>query len=532
MAMNVTLVKQTRTDGLHRLGNFASLTAQRNYFDGLTDKKSFNGIKTVPLGGPLRVHASIPDLMEYNYGWIDYGDGKRYYFSVADLSFVSETMTEIMYAIDALETARYQYDVSIERANVYRYDGSLSLKRVIPTVGYGKGGKRVENNTTKDETRLCVFFIYRDSESNDVIHGVYQCALSMQRLKEVVNGQWLSKCIDNPVDSNLWNACVMLGRVDLHSFSTNGWMATQKGGDDWAYYRAQIDMDGSHGLVPEMELTTFVKGPIQSTDTDTYMIKDLKGSPLFECEPFVPYYLSGTYDCPIAVVHYTVASIWITVDMAWEGSASSGTGATTLTIPCYNIDYFSDSWNEYYYRMRQSDIDTRNMQMNSNLINGLFNTGQGAVGGAVSGAMAGSVIPGIGTAIGAGIGAVLGAGSSLVSSLGSYAMSAYQSPKEQNIIDTQYKRANDNLQLSGSSDISDWFDFGLTGVWKLTMDSESKNAYLNDVDSFGYYVNDVVTNLDISDCDKITADVEVVGNIPNSWKEQIAYRFANGLVIS
>lgn len=537
MAMNVTLCYSMVTDGFHQVGRFASETEQKAYFDGLDTKLVMNNIQTCPLGSPIRVKKSIPQLMGYNYGWIDYGDGMRYYFSVADLSFVTETMTDIQYAIDAFETARFQYEMFITRAKVYRYSGSKSLKKVSLNSYYN----RIATKLGRDgQDRLCVFFIYRDSESNEVTHGCYMCTLTVDRIYEVMTGAWLKNCIENAVDTNLWNCAVTVGNIDLLLSGESGWTTPSKSGDGWAFYRAMMDVHTGTAVVttPSICFPSWpADGTISSVDIDNIgQIRDIKGNVVFEAPPFTSHKLELKNNYVYGTVHMTVSSIWVTINASTEGTAFN----EMITIPCYNIDYFSDSWKEYYYRMRQSDIDNRNLQMNTQLMNGLFNVGNSAIGGAgvgalsnigktaTAGAVAGSVVPGIGTVAGAIGGAVVG----IVSSLGSYAISAYSAPKEQAIIDSQYRKSNDGLQISGNSDRSDWLG-KLQGVYKVSIDGMSKDAYHNDISAYGYYVNDTMGNMDLSlsDIDNITADVQVLGALPSSWKEQIAYRFANGLVV-
>ena len=69
----------------------------------------------------------------------------------------------------------------------------------------------------------------------------------------------------------------------------------------------------------------------------------------------------------------------------------------------------------------------------------------------------------------------------------------------------------------------------------LEFDTLTLGNYLNDVATNGYYYDSVVSDFDPSTTTKtkyaITADIEVQGPIPTAWKDAIANRFANGLVV-
>lgn len=60
--------------------------------------------RTVPLGADIYFSGTIEELRGRSYGWIDYGDGFRYYFSIYDFDFVSTETTRILYKVDIYET--------------------------------------------------------------------------------------------------------------------------------------------------------------------------------------------------------------------------------------------------------------------------------------------------------------------------------------------------------------------------------------------------------------------------------------------
>lgn len=102
MTMTVTLVSGAYPDNRQHAGIYASAAAQTSYFDSLN--KITRECKTVPLGADIYFSGTIEELRGRDYGWIDYGDGFRYYFSIYDFDFVSTETTRILYKIDVYET--------------------------------------------------------------------------------------------------------------------------------------------------------------------------------------------------------------------------------------------------------------------------------------------------------------------------------------------------------------------------------------------------------------------------------------------
>ena len=194
-----------------------------------------------------------------------------------------------------------------------------------------------------------------------------------------------------------------------------------------------------------------------------------------------------------------------------------------VTIPSEIPTVISDAFQEYYSRQRTVDIETRNLQMNQQLVSGIASSATGAVGGAVGGSMAG---------MGAGVGAIAGVATGIVSAVGNYAVSAYYSPKQQAIIDKSYKYANDTISMIGGASATLFFAEVDQGVIKVEWDSKVKQTYVNDINNNGYYVNYSTSNFDGMLTDgPIQATVEVQGDIPIVWKEQITNRFANGVYL-
>ena len=114
--MKLTLIKGCPVNGTSTATNKASLDAQISYFNSFPFHTYT--VNTARLGEPIRLKASLSEIMGYNYGWIDYGDGFYYFLSVSSVSMITETQTEITYSVDAYETLCNQGDMSITRAYI------------------------------------------------------------------------------------------------------------------------------------------------------------------------------------------------------------------------------------------------------------------------------------------------------------------------------------------------------------------------------------------------------------------------------
>lgn len=265
--------------------------------------------------------------------------------------------------------------------------------------------------------------------------------------------------------------------------------------------------------IPIINCHSLFSGSIGNDGTTWYEFTDLRGNTVFT----VPYGTSVSYN--IGVVDISASSIQLRYVLLDSNTSTK----YYLTIPSEVPTVIADSWAEYYLRQRSIDIETRNLQMNQQLVASLASSATGAVGGAVGGSMAG---------IGAGVGAVAGVTTGVISALGNYAVSAYYSPKQQAIIDKSYKNANDTITMVGGASSYLYMISADVGLIKVEWDTTVKQAYTDDITNNGYYVNKVVSDFDSMLTDgPIQANIEVQGDIPIVWKEQITNRFANGVYI-
>ena len=488
--MTVTLYKNCGIDGITRIGRWSTLSAQISYLNKFSPK-IYTDVSTVRLGEPLRLNASVNELIQYNYGSIDFGDGFKYFFSVADLAMRTETMTDISYTLDVWDTVIAQVGNPVSRAVISRYSKPMG----IVTVPYNPIRKVVKSSSYMSPRS--VIALYWDSVNNNP-YVLMAPITSSQEMKNAISGLWF------PFDASGWSASGVwsCGIVPV-AFDP---------ADDWAKIESNVTCYYKMGITNPTLTNPFNNAKLINTGTQYDEIRDLRGNVVFTC----PYnenltFSKGTLDISASSiqVRYTYYNT--------EGKFYD------VVIPSEIPTLFTDSWQEYQLRQREIDIENRNLQINQQLYTGIANSATSAAMGAIMGPVGG---------LSAGAGAAVGGGSGLISTLGNYAIQSVYAPKIQALTDKANVYANDALSTSGSASMN-LYDSWKGGLYRMTWDDESLNTYNYDVQLNGYYTtyipDDPASSL-VDYAGPITADVDVTGPIPTAWKEQIHTRFLNGVV--
>lgn len=490
MAMTVTLYKDCNIDGITRIGRWETLAVQLTYLNRF-DHKTYSDVPTVRLGEPLRLNDKLNNLIEYNYGSIDFGDGFLYFFSVADLSMRTETITDVSYMLDVWDTVIAQIGNPVSRAVITRY----SQPKGIMSIPYNPIRKVVKSSSYLSPQSIIA--LYWDSANNNPF--VLMAPINtVQKMKNAISGLWF------PFDASGWSASGVwsCGIVPV-AFDP---------ADDWARIESNSECYYKMGITNPTLSNPFNKSTLINTGTEYDEIRDLRGNVVFTC----PYgeqltFSKGTLDISASSIQlrYTFYNS--------EGKFYD------VVIPSEIPTVFTDSWQEYQLRQREIDIENRNLQINQQLYTGIANSATSAAMGAIMGPVGG---------LSAGVGAAMGAGSGLISTLGNYAIQSVYSPKIQALTDKAYVYANDALSTSGSASMN-IYDSWKGGLYRISWDDDSLDTYNYDVQLNGYYTtyipDDPASSL-TEYAGPITADVDVTGPIPTAWKEQIHTRFLNGVV--
>lgn len=516
--MTVKLFKNSKVDGVTRLGNWSSKTEQINYFDTLVSKTY--EVPTVKLGAPLRINDKLNNLLGYGYGCIDYGDGFRYYFSVADLEMVTETITNISYTIDVWDTAKCQTNMTVKRSVLSRYRNRVGKEY------YPRNPRYTYYEDISITQPRMLAFVGTDSK-NQSLRFVVVTAITTNGIKQLtadISGNfWLSQFAKNTYFGT--NDPLKFEASDIWVASIVPFAPNVIGGTNWEDITSYFTSGYTSSDFKVLMSTTF-NYPISGTsiygmDADectigsnyvyeTTVIKDMRGTDVFECEQ------GATYEIQGVDVAFSISSIQNILRYKCESESLANPEFINIVVPCENVDVLSDSYKEYYYRQRTLDIESRQMQVNQQLVSSLANTSSSAIGGAIAGGP---------------VGAVAGAGLGAISAVGNYAISAYYAPKEQAIVDRQAFLTKDTLVQTGNT-VAYYMANPLCGRFYKKWDRESITMYNNDCSNNGYYCDYAIDNLDDYLVNgPIKATVEVQGDIPIVWKEQITNRFANGVYL-
>lgn len=141
----------------------------------------------------------------------------------------------------------------------------------------------------------------------------------------------------------------------------------------------------------------------------------------------------------------SMSSCEVDIALNNEGFVTSHTCNRMWTYCCKTMDVVCDSWQEYAFRQREADIESRKLQNEQ----ALATAGAMAVAGAGIGAVAGTIVPVAGNAVGAGAGALIGGAAGLITAGVQYGISAYYAGPEQNVKDTSTQLQQDSMSVTG-----------------------------------------------------------------------------------
>jgi len=500
MSMSVTLYQGAKVNGTTRAGLWGSVTEQKDYFDSLPNIRYTTG--TVKLGEPLRLNDSINSIMSYSYGSIDYGDGFRYYFTIQDMQMVTETLTDVYYTVDCYETLVVQKPFSYGRAHITRYPVRIGKPSLTYDPNIVTGLTKV-NPLYNDKYNLIA--IAWDSINNEyktvVIPTGNTHAITLQKF---FNGDWYSYMKTSfpstmPLASDIITTAIIPGTVYNGSIDnpiTDCIIYESLNENMIVLLKSFLDIDDDY-------IT------ISSDETQITTIKDMRGNDVFTVPIGHSYNLIGVGADILLNLSTISVQIYYMI----------GANIDYLKIPCESVPWNVDSFAEYNARQREIDIETRNLQNEKALVEGLAN--------AVTSAGTGAIMGGIGGSAGAG--AIAGGLSAVGGSVISYLVNSAYADKEQSIIDKSYRYANDYLANVGGFSYNECIR-KRQGVYNIEYDSKTSN--LNDIAVNGYPVSFPVDDFsNYIRTGKIKADVEINDISNQAWKEQIQARFSNGLMI-
>lgn len=496
--VSVELFSDSKVDNAGNMGNFGSLTEQNSYFSGLT-KKVITGVRMNNLGDPIEVQVPWTSVLGYSYGRFQI-NAKWFYFSIDDIVPINDSKTSIRYNLDVWETCRHQYTVTLGRGKVSRSGRSLPMRNPRPFTPMWTRTSTIQRLSI--ENPLGIAFV-RDSENNE--NYVYVCQDRNKGIGPFVDGSWLTMLGINSLNDVMgaWLSPFSVDVTNWESLTGTEIVGYRKAADglNWIQYGVPLDATAVMDQADCIGMTDMRGNLVWTSDlgggTETYLYCYLNVSPS-TCN-------------------------WRCVLDAPDLVHPQGTPERTFTIPCEPVYYFSDAFQEYNVRQREFDMEQRAINRDSQLVSGLSGVGSSAVGGAVAGALLGPA--------GAVAGAALGAVGGIVGSIASYAIQPTFDNRTQRATDAFYKRQADTLVLSGDGLLN--ILTGLTGcdLVNVETDAGTVTQYNDAVSTAGFFYSD----LEVEDMEdfvvdgSLTADVQVLGPIPDAWKAQVQQRIARGV---
>lgn len=541
------LFKNAYYDIYRNMSNFANLSAQNSYYNGLT--KLSKQVTFNKIGDSFILDESIENLLSYTYGRILYND-KYFYFQVDDMGVNAQGRTVISYTVDAWETARYQYGMRLGAGTITRMAPSLksSTESVItglpiePRVLTNKPITR-QTYQNNDVLHPCIYGLFWSNEENK---ARYYCHVLNDTDTALVNNMQALNYVTGDLGAKFQNIeilCAFYSTIQV-ALDTGYWVNANPSGGTKTYYYDSIEATSMYQILQiDPDHDNEIEGDetsLRSTPEKPIAFCDERGNIIYRLPDYVSYgrilycYLSisgssGAWDC----------YLWKYPNP--DSSSPSVSEYASFSIPMEPLDIYNDTWATYQAQQRQADIDSRNAQLVKENTTSIGNISGGVIGGAVTGAMAGSVVPGIGTVVGAVGGAIAGAVGSLASSLVGMSANQRYATKEQQILDSLYKKKSDAINLVGSGvqgAISRW-DLSTTTInrvqtgWNLLVLDDMDSSLIDDYeDVFG-----VPCYWPVDDCDgrirdgPFRADCEVYG-APSAWCAQVQQRLANGVLFS
>lgn len=502
MAMRLTLVKGCPLNGTSYASNFATLTQQLNFINSFPFKRYT--VNTVRLGETIRLGDSVSNLMGYNYGYIDYGDGFCYFIAVTSISMVTETQSEITYFVDAYETVCNQSNLAFKQCYITRYPvqrGDVHLS-TEPYYWYV--------NHERNLIAGCTFIALASVEANNTS----QCYCfvipinTTNNFREVLRGDWINNVNVNPalLPSDVYIACIC--PFPLVNYSSAIWT-------NYAKPDTSLPILGSP-LYKSLDWIDNLGFDSLSSDLFTRgQIRDMRNNVVWECP------VGRTYNVQGARLVISATACNVNIKLV---DANNNVDYRVINIPCEMVDIYDDSWKEYQGRQRDTDKTLRQMDYNKEALSGLANI----VNGGITGSMAGSL-----SSAGGGLGAIAGVAGGLIGTLGTYAINQYYDPKYQEQYDRSYARQEDNLLLAGNV-TEDMYLNNYAGKVNVYPDPISKAQYDKEFANYGYptvlYLDSdprINGNERVVGC--IRGSVNITADCPADWITQIASRFDMGI---
>lgn len=524
--VTVELFKGLPFNGSNKMSNFASATAQDNYFKNIpaSDKLVMADVKFTKLSEPILLEKTVDELFPYTYGRMKLNDSTLaynnwYYFSIDRYEVERTNKTWVYYIVDYWETYRYAHTagstnkLTIGRARISRCSLDLGCRiKGAYQSAYTKQKRISEIVCGPAEPMFPTWYnaIATYHDNNDDKNYVLTLA-STRRMSDIIAFDWSRANIDPNQIMGLW-----FSPFPLTDYGTMIWTDTASTTN---YNVAVFKMD-FESFAYERESTTHhqydVPVPRQPNERSKIGITDALGNLVWISD--------------LDIIGPMKLCLNVTMTTArWLGYIQRDgvytNGECMFTIPCEPMDLFSDAFVAYYTQQRPFTERQRQIQKDEALVNGIANTFVGTAQGATIGAMSGNPVGAIGGAVAGFIGNVAG------TAIGYYSADDFNKRYQRNE-DAQARMQTDNLRFEGCG-LSDYaVGYTRPSFVEIQNDAESWQSYLNDLDAYGYFYDCEFTQLETflasNPVFKLTCDCEIE-NVPAIAERSVKNRLSAGV---
>lgn len=494
------------------MSNFASLNAQNTYFENhaditLTDDCKFTGYEQ-----PVLINCSFDDLIDYKYGRISINGSDWVYFSINRFMIERENKTWLYMDIDVWETFRYRNNgLRIGRGHVTRCSRNLSTRiktalkpKFKNTREYDK--LRVDNYIVNN---YCLVVLCHNSNSN-VDYVVIVKVLSSININDLIATSTIQYIVNtlNITGNDVIGAWVSPFDISTSDSVLSTWtdISPSHGRYTAKYQPYEMFTSAiSRGLVEQKHKIYKMVNP---DDKTIIGITDLRDNLVWVSDN------ESSYNADIDLFFNLSYGA-----CGWSGFIKRDNQQYTeglFTIPCENIDFYSDAFVLYNVQQRPFIEQQRAIQREQALINSFSNVGQSAIMGGIGGNVMGAVAGGVIGAIGSGI---------------EYLSSEYYNKEYQNNEDNQARAQTDTININGMALLDIIQEKTYCKVVTIEPDDQTLAEYETDISTFGNYY-DLETNIEnmIGTNVKLTCSTNEIENIPSVYVGNIQTRLSHGVI--
>lgn len=466
---NIYLLKRYPSCSPNELAVFSGTT-----FDSYIDTYSFSETQTkhaFRLGDPIHVFSSIVPWNEVVKLVINEdGTGRNYVCDIDAIDFITHDHVQFSYHINWMETIYNGFHgtdgFKIRDAHVSRICNPSVPSGLTPRSFIPFQPSFVTAVKSWDADGAISFMYVRRTTDNRNIIGVMKGTKSnsvTNMIKYLMSGAWVELVSETINESDVWVTAIIPLSVDTASAS---WVdVSTEFATTFGMITHELDIGTATTI---LDCTEYYNGANIDSDPRTLTcFKDMRGNVVWQATPYKDYSSTNV----LFTVGVSVSNIIIKASIDDE----------TITMPTDSVDMIVDAWKEYYYRQRATDINLRNLTIETTYKQNMVGSLNSALGGGIGGAMTGNPI-------GAVAGAIGGLATGLVGGVINNKIQTDAGIKEQSYIDNDYRRANDSLSLIGSFNYA-IYEHSRFGFYEEHWDDASKQAFQYDTIINGNYVD-------------------------------------------